>query len=225
MDTNALLIPSDELPTSADTVAHALRAAILCGRLPGGAHLRQEDLAAQLGVSRLPVREALRQLHGEGLVTLAPNRGAVVVALSPDEVQEIYDIRISLETMALRLAIPHLSPAILDHAGAILDTIERVDDVSRWCELNWDFHLCLYTPANRPHLLRLIDMMHANVDRYLRIYLSLLRFQGRSQADHRALLTACARYDAEAALGILTKHLAGARDALADYLRREEQVR
>jgi DNA-binding GntR family transcriptional regulator len=221
MDTSPLA-PIEETANSADAVAGALRDAILRGALPGGAHLRQEELAARMGVSRLPVREALRQLHGEGLVTLAPNRGAEVVALTPGEVHEIYDIRIALETMALRLAIRHLSPAILDRAGAILDTIERVDGVSRWCELNWEFHLCLYTPAGRPHLLKLIDLMHANVDRYLRIYLGLLGFQGRSQEDHRALLAACARYDAETALGILTKHLAVARDALAEYLRREE---
>ena len=71
--------------------------------------------------------------------------------------------------------------------------------------------------------LKLIDVMHANVDRYLRIYLGLLRFQVRSQADHRALPAACAHYDAEAALGILTRHLANARDALSDYPRREER--
>ena len=155
------------------------------------------------------------------VVTLSPNRSAVVVALSPDEVQEVYDIRIGLETMALRLAIRHLSPAILERDGAILDTIERVEGVGSWCELNWEFHLCLYTPANRPRMLKLIDMMHANVDRYLRIYLGLLRFQGRSQREHRALLAACGRYDTADALSILTNHLAGARDALAEYLRRQ----
>ena len=220
MDTHSILSPLTETPNSADAVAGALRGAIVRGELPGGVPLRQEELAARLGVSRLPVREALRQLHGEGLVTLSPNRGAVVVALSPDDVQEVYDIRIGLETMALQLAIRHLSPAILERAGAILDTIEREDGVGRWCELNWDFHMCLYAPANRPRMLKLIDMMHANVDRYLRIYLGLLRFQPRSQAEHRALLAACARYDSAEALGILTNHLAGARDALAEYLMR-----
>src|SRR5689334_5025020 len=102
MDTNSLFPPIAEMPNSSDAVASALRDAILRGALPGGAHLRQEELATRMGVSRLPVREALRQLHGEGLVTLAPNRGAEVVALAPDEVHEIYDIRIALETMALR---------------------------------------------------------------------------------------------------------------------------
>ncbi len=221
MDTKINLPPLADNQNSADEVARALRAAIVRGELAGGAHLRQEELAGQLGVSRLPVREALRQLHGEGLVALSPHRGAVVSSLAPGEVHEIYDIRVALETMALRLALRHFSPAILDQAGAILDDIDRAASVTRWCELNWEFHICLYTPANRPRLLGLIDMMHANVDRYLRIYLGPLRSQARAQAEHRALLAACARYDAPAAIGLLTEHLAGTRDALAEFLRQE----
>ena len=221
MDTHAFFAPVSETTSTADAVASALRDAIVRGELAGGEHLRQEELAARLGVSRLPVREALRQLQGEGLVMLSPTRGAVVMALSAEDVHEVYDIRIGLETMALQLAIRHLSPAILERAGAILDTIEGEDGIGRWCELNWAFHMCLYAPASRPRLLKLIDMMHADVDRYLRVYLGLLRFQSRSQQEHRALLAACARYDAVEALGILTEHLAGARDSLAEYLRRQ----
>ena len=118
-----------------------------------------------------------------------------VAALSADEVQEIYDIRIGLETTALRLAIPHLSPAILGRAADTLSAIDREADPARWSELNWAFHASLYTPAQRPRLLSLIKTMHDNVNRYLRIYLALMNFQDRSQQEHRALLAACERYD------------------------------
>jgi DNA-binding GntR family transcriptional regulator len=206
---------------TADGIAQALREAILRGVLSGGQPLRQEELAEQFGVSRIPVREALWQLSAEGLVALAPNRGAIVAALSADEVQEIYDIRIGLETTALRLAIAHLSPAILRRAAEILDAIDRENQVARWAALNWDFHATLYTPANRPRLLSLIKTMHYNVGRYLRIYLSIMNFQSRSQAEHRALLAACKRYDAGAALELLTEHLRGAGERLAAYLREQ----
>lgn len=220
MDTSPDHTPTPDGPNTADAVAHALREAIVQGRLQGGVHLRQEDLAAQFGVSRLPVREALRQLHGEGLVLLERNRGALVAALSADEVEEIYDIRIGLETIALRLAIRHYSPAILDRAATAIEELEHAEDVARWCELNWELHRVLYMPSNRPRLLKLIDLMHANVDRYLRIYLGVLGLQGRSQHEHRVLLAACARHDAAAAVATLTEHLAGTRDVLAAYLRR-----
>ena len=207
--------------TTADAIVQTLREAILRGVLQAGQRLQQEDLAEQFGVSRIPIREALRQLSAEGLVTLSANRSAVVAALSADEAQEIYDIRIGLETTALRLAIPNLSPAILGRATEILSAIDREADPARWSELNWAFHATLYAPAQRPRLLSLIKTMHDNVARYLRIYLSLMNFQDRSQQEHRALLAACERYDTTAATQTLVRHLEGASELLVAYLRQE----
>jgi len=220
MDTNDWLF--ERLPGAQSTAAgvvQALRGAIIRGLLKEGQLLRQEDLAEQFGVSRLPIREALWQLSAEGLVELAPNRGAVVAALSADEIQEIYDIRIGLETTALRLAMPHLSPAMLGRAADALNALDRADDVARWSELNLAFHMALYAPSGRARLLGLIKTMYANTDRYLRIYLSLMGFQGRSQEEHRALLAACERHDLINAGRILVDHLEGASSVLATYLR------
>src|SRR5690606_14370837 len=87
-----------EASNSVEAVTQTLRQAILRGILPSGLILRQESLANQLGVSRLPVREAMRQLNNEGLIQLTAHRGAVVTALSADDIREIYDIRVGLET-------------------------------------------------------------------------------------------------------------------------------
>src|SRR2546430_16870352 len=106
-------------------VADILREAILTGKLRGGQPLRQEELATKFGLSRGPIREALRQLEGEGLIVFNPHRGAVVSPLSLAEVQEICDIRIALETAALSLAMPHLSEKALKRADAILDEAEQ----------------------------------------------------------------------------------------------------
>ena len=108
-----------------DYIAGALRNAILQGRFQAGQPLRQDQIAAELGVSKVPVREALVQLKGEGLVTFLPNRGAVVTELSATEVDEIYSMRIALETKALERAIPYLSSADFIRARGVLEIIEE----------------------------------------------------------------------------------------------------
>src|SRR4051812_19263611 len=126
-----------------DAVTQTLRQAILRGSLASGQILRQESIATQLGVSRLPVREAIRQLNSEGLVQVTAHRGAVVVALSADDIREIYDIRVGLETTALRLALPHLSPAILRRAATGMQEIEAATEAGGGGGKKWVFHITL----------------------------------------------------------------------------------
>jgi DNA-binding GntR family transcriptional regulator len=200
-----------------EAVTQTLRQAILRGALAGGQILRQESLAKQLGVSRVPVREAIRQLSSEGLVQITTYRGAVVAALSADDIREIYDIRVGLETTALRLALPHLSPAMLGRAAAVLEEIEAAIEAVEWGARNWLFHITLYTPAQRPRLLALIRTMHDNVGRYLQVYPALMQ-QHYSQQEHQQLLAACQAQDEQAALRILRQHLEGASERLATFV-------
>jgi DNA-binding GntR family transcriptional regulator len=199
-------------------VTQTLRRAILRGALVGGQILRQESLAKQLGVSRVPVREAIRQLSSEGLVQITTYRGAVVAALSADDIREIYDIRVGLETTALRLALPHLSPAMLGRAATVLAEIEAAMEAVEWGARNWLFHITLYTPAQRPRLLALIRTMHDNVGRYLQVYPALMQQQHYSQQEHQQLLAACQAQDEQAALRILRQHLEGASERLATFV-------
>ncbi|MBL8094877.1 MAG: GntR family transcriptional regulator [Anaerolineales bacterium] len=199
-------------------VADRIREAILAGRYRGGEPLRQEELAIQLGVSRIPVREALRQLEAEGFVTLTPHRGASVASLSASEAIEIYDMRIGLETRLLRLAVPRLTTAALAQASVDLERIDRESDPARWGALNWSFHAALYQPADRPRMLATVKDLHDNVDRYLRIYLAPAERQALSQEQHRALLDACQSGAVEPALAVLEQHLADASAALAAVL-------
>lgn len=201
-----------------EAVTQTLRQAIIRGSLVGGQILRQESLAQQLGVSRVPVREAIRQLSSEGLVQISTYRGAVVAALSADDIREIYDIRVGLETTALRLALPHLSPAILGRAAAVLHEIEAAMEAVEWGARNWQFHTTLYTPAQRPRLLALIRTMHDNVGRYLQVYPALMQQQRYSQQEHHQLLAACQAQDEQAALRILRQHLEGASERLAAFV-------
>ncbi len=208
-----------------ELVAEVLREAILRGLLKGGDQLRQDEVAAQLGVSRIPVREGLRYLEAEGLVKFLPRRGVLVSELSADEVQEIYDIRIPLECAALRLAVPCISENDMRRADEVLDAIDRETDIGRWSELNQEFHGILYTPAKRPRLLALIRSLRANVSRYLRIYISLLHYKPRSQEEHREILGAVKRRDTKAAITALERHLDIACRELVAYLSHERATR
>ena len=140
-----------ERETVASATARALRDMILSGEIAEGEQLRQDALAAAHGVSRIPLREALRQLEAEGLVSFYPHRGAVVSTLSLAEIEELFEIRALIEPDLLRRAIRRLTKDDLDRAGEILDIAResfRSKDVGRWGELNWKFHSTLYAPAN-----------------------------------------------------------------------------
>ncbi|MDQ7800923.1 MAG: GntR family transcriptional regulator [Armatimonadota bacterium] len=205
-------------------VADVLREAILRGILLAGQQLRQDEIARELGVSHIPVREALRQLEAEGLVRLRPYRGFEVSELSPEEVEELYEIRIPLECQALRLAFPHLTDEDLERAERILDAIDAEGDPSAWSELNTEFHAVLYAPSRRQRLLNLIRTLRTNVDRYLRLYISVMQRKQYSQREHRKILEAVRRRDAAGAVAALEEHLGIACRMLVDYLRRERKA-
>ena len=201
-------------------ITHSLREAILSGELSGGVQLKQEELSSKFNVSMSALREALKSLEAEGLVKFYPNRGAVVSELSAEEAQEIFDIRLYLELGALELAIPNLKEADLAAADEVLREVDAEGDSKRWSSLNWQFHEILYHAANRPKLLLLIQNMHNNVERYMRLYLSTLHYQEKSHKEHRLLLDACAKNDVKAAQKLLRKHMTDAKKNLGKYLSR-----
>lgn len=201
-----------------DLIAEALRQAIQHGIFREGQSLRQDEIATQFGVSRIPVREALRQLEAEGLVTFHPNRGAMVTSLSPAEAQEICEIRIALETTALQLAIPQLTEPDFDRAAAYLQETAQTTDPTHWADLNWQFHAALYIPAKRPRLLGIIKTLHVNINRYIRLQMQELNDYDRSQVEHHQLLAACRKRDQGGAMEILQQHISRAAQELVEYL-------
>ncbi|RIH82869.1 GntR family transcriptional regulator [Calidithermus roseus] len=211
--------PNRPPATSPDRVAQQLRERILGGQYPGGTTLRQEELAEELGVSRMPVREALRQLAAEGLLILHPHRGAVVAELSIAEIEEIYEMRAVLEPLALRLAIPRLSKGQLGEAEDALDEAEQERDGRRLSELNWKFHAALYRPAGRPRLLSTIELLHLNVDRYMRMILTVMHHREQSDREHRQLLEACRAREVERASSLLERHIVEAGQRLVQFLK------
>jgi DNA-binding GntR family transcriptional regulator len=203
----------------------AIRASIASGAFREGEPLRQDDLAERYGTSTIPVREALRQLEGEGLVRFIPNRGFVVATLSAAEIRELCENRVLLESHALRLAIPNLSHFTLSRAAQILDASDQdTNYVQTWGDRNWEFHSTLYAASNRPLLLGMIERIHAHVDRYLRAHVTLANYREQGQREHRALLRACRRKDVKTALECLRSHILDVADVLCPILEQREAL-
>lgn len=201
-----------------EAVSDILREAILRGVYPGGTPLRQEDLAAQLGVSRMPIRDALKQLETEGFVLSMPHKGAVVAHLSAAEAQELGELRLALEPLLLRHAVARLSKGQLGQAEDLLDQADAETDEANWSSLNWAFHTTLYQAAGRPRILGIVRGTHRNVDRYMRLTLSALHHQAQSQQEHRAILAACQARDSGQACALLETHIATSSADLVHYL-------
>jgi DNA-binding GntR family transcriptional regulator len=214
------------VPLARQTVASmtldAIRDGILHGNYAEGEPLRQDALADELGVSRIPIREALRQLEAEGLVTLSPHRGAVVSRLSLAEIEEVFDLRAVIEPDLLERAMPALTSLQLDHADQVLDRYAealRSGDVSQWGELNWQFHSSLYLPAERPITLGVVQRLHQQSDRYLRMQLALTHGETRANEEHRAIAAAARSRDTSRACRLLYEHISGAGRSLLEFLR------
>ena len=209
--------------TLTDATADALRQRILDGLYPAGTPLRQEALAAELGVSRIPLREGLLRLEAEGLVTLLPHRGAVVAPLPIEEVTELFELRALLEADLARRAVPRLTAAddalLRSHALAFERVVAEGDSAS-WGEANRRLHFALYLPANRPRTLETLGRLHAQCDRYLRLQLVLTRGTSRAIREHRAILAAARARDAARTARLVREHILTAGAALTDALSR-----
>ena len=200
-------------------VADELRRNILTGALAGGAPLRQEHLARTLGVSRIPVRDALSLLQREGLVVAAPHEGASVAPTSLASAAEIFEMRLALEPLALRASIEELSNADLGSAEDALAQMRVATGEYDLAQANWLFHSSLYRKAKRPLLLATLDAVHQNASRYQIMGASTrLRFD-RSEHEHQALLSACRARDLRGAVDILEHHLRAASEVLLAHLR------
>jgi DNA-binding GntR family transcriptional regulator len=197
-------------PTVTQYVLETVRADILSGRYPMNSRLDQQAIAAELGVSIIPVRECLRQLEAEGLVQISPRRGVFVVELSIDEFREIYSIRQVLEELAIQQALPHMTPAHLEYVSQInARFIQAIQDraFATALEINQEFHLALYEPAQQPLLIDLISSLSTRSMRYRQIYVNLPNRAQQAIVDHETILAACRNRDVVAAGQAVRSHL------------------
>jgi DNA-binding GntR family transcriptional regulator len=222
--TKSTPIPRQSLSAA---VAERLREKILGGELREGEQLRQDAIAAEFQISRIPVREALSHLAAEGLITIVANRGAVVSALSPDEIMQMFETRAVLECYMLRHAIPNMKKEDFQSAEDILgyyeQSLEKDSEVKSWGQWNWSFHSALYAPANRPVMLSFLKTLNINCDRYTRLHLLFTRDLHRAGRAHGDLLNACKTKNPEIAEKELWKHITEAGEYLKEFIKRHRE--
>ena len=191
-----------------ELIADSLRLTIMAGHHLPGERLNQEELASFYGVSRMPVREALLKLQGEELVVSSPHRGFAVAELSVEEVEDIFSIRIMLEGLATRLAIPNMTEQRLARIAANLERQKRFgDNIDARLELNREFHGTIYEAARRPRLVALVTNLRNIVEAYSRIYTSA---EGRAEAtliEHERIFEACLKGKADLGESLAQEHL------------------
>lgn len=206
----------------ASAVADKLRDKIILGELQEGEQLRQDVIAAEFQVSRIPVREAFRELLAEGLLCITPNRGAVVSVLEPAEIEELFHIRAVLEGEVLRHSIPRLTTEDLAAAAAIEERFAHEllhsDTVSAWGRLNAQFHSALYAGATLPQFKTVLRTINNNGERYTRLHLFLTAGRQRAIDEHRRLLELARQRDVAAACALLDRHIRSAGTALRELL-------
>jgi DNA-binding GntR family transcriptional regulator len=200
-----------------ELIAETIREAIAPGILEQRAPLRQKDIVADFAVSSIPVREALRRLEALGFIELAPNRGFIVSRVSIDEIREMFDMRVALEPLLIRLAVPKRATEDLTAARQVLQELDDESDSMRWGELNWRFHSRLYAAAARSRTLSTLANLHAQVDQILRLQMSLVDAQRTSRREHLAILAVCKEGDAELAADLLIEHIKVVGDTIVGF--------
>lgn len=200
-------------------IAAKLRESILAGEYAPGARIRQEDLADRHGASRLPVREALRMLEAEGLVTLVANTGAWVSRLSHAECDEMYQIRERIEPLLLRYNIPLLTPADIDELDRLADAMENSGDVEEFLALDRRFHLSCYDKAETTVLRDIVLRLWNTTQHYRRAFTRVFRSEGDLSVhhEHHLLVSAIRRDDLDEAERVLAGHIRRTRLELARH--------
>jgi len=215
-------------PTTTAYVLDSIRNNILNGYHPLGSRLDQKAFAEDLGVSLVPVREALRMLEGEGFVNINPRRGAYVTDISAQELEELYMIRAELEDLATRRAVPNLSPAHLIELADIIEQMEEAtskQDYARLMELNQTFHFTIYDASNLHLLSEMMPSLWNRSRLYRRVFTYLPERATQALKEHKEIYDACLAGEPESAGKAVRRNIRQTVSALLDEFLESENLR
>lgn len=204
-----------------DVIANDLRDRILSGDLEEGEAIRQEALATEYEVSRMPIREALKRLNTEGLIQWANNKGGSVTKHSLSEIGEMFDLRSVIEVDLFRRAIPKMDATDFARCAEILvqmDTSYDENNVGQWGQLNHQYHLALYSASERKLTNEILDRINLRSDRYVRMHLSVMKQREPARKEHRELLELAREGKVEVACELLKKHIERTKEELLELI-------
>lgn len=194
--------------TAEEEAYRYIHAAIRKGRYRAGERLVPEAIALEIGTSRMPVREAFRRLATEGLVTIRPNRGVTVNGLDIADMQEVFEMRAVLEGLAIRLALPHITPDTIRQLENFLDRIDDRSGVHEdWTAAHRSFHETLCAKSGRPRLIRQIAGLHSLVEPHMRLWATQADRPPSARADHQDLINALRGGDAQVCEDVMREHV------------------
>jgi len=203
------VVPSAAVPSRTEAVLDALKHAILTGRLAPGQALVENELAAQMGVSKTPVREALKTLAGAGLVTMSPYKGAAVRTVDDAFAHSIYDIRLLLEPEALRRALGGSGASV--HWQNAADALERANQCTDRADrslANRDFHRALYLGCGNELMVGILDGLRDQTALVSAVAWDRTPSWEQEAAEHRAILDAMIAGSADQSAALLREHIA-----------------
>ncbi len=212
-------------PTAQEAVLAEMRRAIVSGELKPGEPIRQKVLAERLGVSRVPVREALKILQGEGQVEYRPHRSYSVTRLDLDDLREVYRIRQLLETEAARISVPTFTDAdvkALSEAARDVDLAGDDEDYVAMSEANRRFHFLLVEGAGMDRLTHLSRILWDATDVYRSFYFTDVSNRYRVRAEHAGIVQAAAAHDLERVIRLLDEHRQHAIDEITGAMARDD---
>lgn len=223
--TQSLPLARASYKTLRELVLEQLLEGITQGRLKPGQKLVEGELALLYGVSRGPIREAIRTLESQGLVTSISSKGAVVARLSAEEIDEVFEIRIALEGLAARYGTQNISKKQLEEMKKLLDKMAgSLDDAARWQKHTHEFHLSLYRASGRRRLYELVKGLTNLTAAYGFMFLELPGHVKESHPDHVKLFDAVAQGDAEQAEQITADHYRKSAASIARLLAQQTGV-
>ena len=206
---------SPAAPVASQRVAEDLARRILDGSLPPGARIIQDELAEELGASRIPVREALRILESRGLVTLRANSGAWVASMSRRDLEISYEVREQIEPILLRDSLPMLGEDAIQHMREVQERIEANDDVETFLDLDREFHWTSYAGSTASQLRHMVERLWDTTQSYRRAFVTLSqRTSWVIDSEHRLLIAAIEQRDPVTASDVLALHIRRTRSAL-----------
>ena len=213
----------ESIETMADRLAVVLRDAIVSGSLRPQDTLKEDQLAVEYGVSRVPIREALRKLAGQGFIDIAPYHGASVRPLSVDELEDLVELRIAVEGLSLRHAIPAMSQADIECAEIYAAKKRNTADTVALLEATWQFLETVHLPAKRPYLLETIHTAFLKSSRYYHFFVPIRSELDRSAPFETDLLEMCRRRDIDGATRLLHTRYRAVTSVIADNLSKARQ--
>ncbi|NLM21240.1 MAG: GntR family transcriptional regulator [Peptococcaceae bacterium] len=202
-----------------EIVLEALREAIINGVLEPGERLMEVQLAEELGVSRTPVREAIRKLELEGFVVMMPRKGAYVAGVSYKDIKDVFEIRAALEGLAAGLAAEKVTDNEIEQLERVLHYEKEPATLEEMVQNDTDFHALLYKASRNERLINILGNLREQIHRFRSTSLAVPGRLRYAIQEHRAIVDAIARHDVEEAQTLATAHIENAANVMFDALR------